>query len=284
VNLRGTTQAPPSASSDNWKLHSTGVDWLTVTATVPTARRKLAAVAHWIGGTQRADGHERSPARVRDYIGWRCGGVVMGEREDSLLCQLSGYAAATHWRRLLVGAHRVTRLDVQVTALCPHKRWDEANDAFERINADGNLRRRARWCSRITTRPTGSTLYIGAPTSRRRLRLYDKHAEDPDAYPPGAWRYEVQARNGLAGSIAASLAGGDGGRFAGIATVHECFSARGVRPRFRPSGGGVLGSVPRTRSDDERALRWIDTQVRPTIVRLVGNGYGDTLRSILDLD
>lgn len=207
----------------------------------------------------------------------------MGERRDSLLCQVSGHTASKHWRRLLVGAHNVTRLDVQVTALCPHPRWDEANDAFERIENDGNLARKARWHSRITTRPNGSTLYIGAPTSRRRLRLYDKHAEDPDTYPPGAWRYEVQARNGLARSLTASLASGDGGRLAGIATVHDCFRARGVQPRFRASGGGVLGSVQRTRSDDERALRWIDAQVRPTITRLVGHGYGDTLRSLLDL-
>lgn len=275
---------PPLASFDNWKLHSTGVDWLTVTATAPSARRKLATVAHWIGGREQHAGNVRSPARVRDYRGWRCGGVVVGERQDSLLCQVSGKTASEHWRRLLVGAHRVTRIDVQVTALCPRKRWDEANEQFERIAADGNLRRRAGWVSRITTRPTGSTLYIGAPTSERRLRLYDKHAEDAEHYPPGAWRYELQARAGLARSIAASLGSGDHGRFAGVATVHDCFSARGVRPRFRASGGGVLGSVPRSRSDDERALRWIDQQVRPTIGRLVAGGYADTLRSLLGLD
>lgn len=208
----------------------------------------------------------------------------MGERRDSLLCQVSGKTASTHWRRLLVGAHNVTRIDVQVTALCPRKKWDAARDAWERIEADGDLARRAGWRSWITTRPTGSTLYIGAPTSARRLRLYDKHAESPHDYPTGAWRYEVQARDGLARSLAASLASGDGGRFAGVATVHQCFSARGVRPRFCAGGGGVLGHVPRSRTDTERQLRWLDAQVRPTIVRLVGDGYGDTLRSLFGLD
>jgi len=209
---------------------------------------------------------------------------MVGERRDSLLCQVSGKTAAEHWRSLLVGAHRVTRVDVQVTALCPHQQWDEANDAWERIAADDDLRRRAGWCSRITTRPTGSTLYIGAPTSARRLRLYDKHAEDPEHYPPGAWRYEVQARDGLARSLTASLASGSGGAFAGVATVHKCFGARGVQPRFRASGGGVLGGVPRSRTTTERQLRWIDEQVAPTVRRLVSVGYGDTLRALLDLD
>ena len=274
---------PLPTSFAHWKMHSTGVDWLTVTATAHSARRRLQKVGEWIGGTELRAGHERSPQRLRDYIGWRCGGVIVAERRDSLICQVSGSTASRHWRRTLVGAHNVTRLDVQVTTLCPLKRWDEANDQFERIEADGHLQRRAGWHSRITTRPTGSTLYIGAPTSARRLRLYDKHAEDPLSYPAGAWRYEVQARAGLARSLTTYLADGSGGRFAGVATVHECFSARGVQPRFRASGGGVLGRVPRTRTNVERQLRWIDHQVRPTIVKLVADGYGDALRSILDL-
>lgn len=274
---------PLPTSSETWRKHSTGVDWLTVTATVPSARKRLAVVAHRIGGIEQSAGNERSPSRVRDYIGWRCGGVVVGERRDSLLCQVSGATASRWWRHLLVGAHRVTRVDVQVTALSPRVGVDEAREQWERIEADGNLQRRAGWRSYIQTRPTGATLYIGSPKSDRRLRLYDKHAEQPDAYPPGSWRYEVQARDGLARSIAAHLASGDGGRFAGVNVVYECFRARGLQPRFRPGGRGVLGHVARSRSDDERALRWIDQQVRPTVVRLVAGGYGDTLRSLLDL-
>lgn len=259
------------------------MDWLTVTATVPSARRRLATAADWISGIEQRAGNERSASRVRDYYGWRCGGLIVGERRDSFLCQVSGVTASKHWRRLLVGAHNVTRLDVQVTALSPHVEHDEANEQFERIENERDLRRKARTYQRITNRPNGSTLYIGAPTSARRLRLYDKHAEQPDTHPPGAWRYEIQTRNGLARSIAASLASGNGGRFAGVATVHQCFSARGVQPRFRAGSGGVLGHTPRSRSDDHRALKWIDEQVRPTIVRLVGNGYRDTLLSLLDL-
>lgn len=260
------------------------MDWITVTATAPYARTRLQRVGHWIASTLDSEGHERSPQRTRDYIGYAIGGLRVGERRDSYLCQLSGHVAAKHWRRLLVGAHNVTRIDLQVTALCPHQRWDEANKQYERIASDERLVRLAGWHSRITTKPTGSTLYIGAPTSARRLRLYDKHAESPLDYPPGAWRYEIQARAGLARSLATSLASGNGGRFAGISTVHECFRARGVQPRFRPSSGGVLGSVPRARTNDERRLRWIDQQVAPTIRRLVAGGYGGTLRSLLDLD
>lgn len=276
--------APLEPSSQHWKPHCTGVDWITVTATVPSARKRLAKVAHWIGGTLSTAGNERSQWRVRDYIGWRCGGLMVGERRDSLLCQVSGETASSHWRRLLVGAHNVTRIDVQVTCIAPHPKWDEARHQWEVLEDDRDLSRRAGWRSHITTRPTGSTLYIGAPSSARRLRLYDKHAESPLDYPAGAWRYEVQARDGLARSLAASLGSGDHGRFAGRDTVYECFRARGVQPRFRAGGGGVLGSVPRTRTTHERSLRWIDTAVRPTITRLVSAGYGPTLRALLGLD
>lgn len=274
----------PDSSFSSWKLHSAGVDWLSVTATDPLVRKRLARVAHWIGGTEQAGGHERSAARLRDYIGWRCGGVMVGERRDSLYCQVSGATAHSHWRRLLVGGHRATRIDVQVTALSPDPLHDEAAQQFAEIGADHERFVRAGWHSRITTRPTGSTLYVGAPTSDRRLRLYDKHAEDPVGYPTGAWRYEVQARAGLARSLSTHLGSNAGGGFADLAVVRDCFSARGVRPRFRAGGGGVLGSTPRSRTTTERQLRWVSDQVGPTIRSLVRSGYGPTLRSLFDLD
>src|SRR5687767_7505804 len=143
VPINWNTQPPPRRSSKTWPTHSTGVDWLTVTATIPTVRRRLASAAEWIGGNEQQSGHERSPSRVRDYIGWRCGGVMVGERRDSLLCQVSGATASRHWRRLLVGAHNVTRLDVQVTCLSPHHRRNEALAVWRRLSGDDDLRRRA---------------------------------------------------------------------------------------------------------------------------------------------
>lgn len=242
----------------------------------------------WAVGTRLLDGELGDAGtprawRWRGYAGWQAGSVSLGERPDSCYCQVTGGSAALYWLSLLELPVNVTRLDAQVTALSPRAKWDEVGHQWERIESDGDLRRRAGWRSRITTRPTGDTLYIGAPSSERRLRLYDKHAEQPEHYPPGAWRYEVQARHGLAGSIAAGLADGDGGSIASVGTVHECFSARGIQPRFRPSGGGVLGSVPRARSEWDRTLKWLRDQVRPTVSRGLASGKRDAIERALGL-
>lgn len=242
----------------------------------------------WKVGTRLLDGELGDAGtprawRWRGYAGWQAGSVAVGERPDSCYCQVTGGSAALYWLSLLALPVNVTRLDVQVTALSPRAKWDEVGHQWERIEADGNLRRLAGWRSRITTRPTGDTLYIGSPKSDRRLRLYDKHAEDPVGYPTGAWRYEVQARRSLAGSLAASLADRDGDPLTGVSTVFECFRARGVQPRFRPGGRGVLGSVPRTRTEWERTLRWLRLQVRPTVQRAMANGQRDAIERILGL-
>lgn len=268
-------------STASWKLHSAGVDWITATATDQAVRSRLAKVGRRLLRAEDDGSQQQSPVRFQGYVGSKCGGVTVGERADSLLCQVSGSAASEYWLALLDTGANVTRLDVAVTCLSPHKRWDEAREQWERIDADGDLAREAGWRSYIVTRPTGATLYIGSPKSDRRLRLYDKHAESPHSYPTGAWRYEVQARSGLAGSIAAGLADRSSSTIASVATVHECFRARGVQPRFRAGGRGVLGSVPRTRSDAERKLRWIEQQVKPTVAWLASRGYRSDVRRIL---
>jgi hypothetical protein len=283
VQVRCKTHNPLSTPSSNWKLHSTGVDWISVTATAPAARVRLQRATDAVMREEEDAGNTPLPARLRDYVGSRCGQAFGGDRRDSYYSQLSGYAASRNWRAVMVGAHSVTRIDVQVTALSPLPEWDEAKHAWETLESEHTEHPQRGWRSYIQTRPMGATLYLGAPTSARRLRLYDKHAQDPYVYPPGAWRYEVQARHGLARSIATSLGSGDHGRFAGIAHVYESFRSRGIHPRFRASGVGVLGHVPRTRSDDARSLRWIDEQVRPTIGRLVRAGYGPTLTALLGL-
>lgn len=265
----------------SWKVTSAGIDWISATARSGSSRSTLAAVgARLIAGENDGDNTPRA-WHWRGYVGWQCGSVVAGERADSYFCQVSGSVASLYWLMVLEAGPTVTRLDVQVTAGSPSPRHDEATHQWERIEGNGNLRRRAGWRQHILTRPTGSTLYVGSPKSDRRLRLYDKHAEDPEHYPPGSWRYEVQARHGLAGALAAGLADRDSSALACVASVHHCFSARGVQPRFRAGGVGLLGHVPRARTDAERTLAWIDRYVRPTVDRLRASGYGAVVDTLL---
>jgi hypothetical protein len=239
-------------------------------------------MAHFVE-EEKAAGNQIQPWRWKGYEGWHVGAATVGERSDSLFCQLSGQTAGLGWLSLLERPVNVTRLDLQVTVSDVPLPIDLAELgwlALEECDAKMGRRRAYSW---INTRPAGSTLYIGAPASDSRLRLYDKAAESKGIYPLGTWRYEYQARSSVAGAVAAGLADRSGGSVSGRSTVHERFHSAGVRPGFCSSGGGVLGVVPRARSDAARKLRWLDEQVRPTFNWLRSNGYGRDAQRALGL-
>jgi DNA relaxase NicK len=262
----------------------TGVDWITVTSRNEEHRQHLRRRMETFVEEEKAHGNQVQPWHWKGYDGWHVGAVTVGERADSLFCQLSGSTAGLGWLSLLERPVNVTRLDLQVTVQDVPGTVDLAAEGWQQLeDAAGDIGRRRSY-SWINTRPAGSTLYVGAPSSDARLRLYDKAAEAPGVYPVGAWRYEYQARAGLAGSVASGLADRSGDTISGRSTVHERFRASGVQPRFCPGGSGVLGHVQRSRSDAQRKLRWLDLQVRPTLNWLRSNGYERDAQRALGLD
>src|SRR4029453_8163413 len=120
--------------------------------TDPRAQANLWNRARRLFDAERDAEHTLSAWRWRGYDGWKCGGVIVAARADSTFSQVSGPSAALYWLSLLDGGPNGTRIDVQATALSPRPKWDEAQAQWERIEADGDLRRRAGWRSRITTR------------------------------------------------------------------------------------------------------------------------------------
>jgi len=281
--MNANQQPSISPSKRCYAVRSVGVDWISATATGQRVRQAVARTAKRLLDAEAGADNNPRAWRWKGYVGQQCGAVTAGERADSYFCQVSGHSASLYWLALLDHPVNVTRLDLQVTVGGVPPKADLARAEWERIDADGNLQRQAGWRSWITTRPTGSTLYVGSPKSDRRLRLYDKHAEDPLGHPPGCWRYELQARRDVAGSIAAALSGSDRCTDAILGTVHKCFRSRAVVPHFRPAAGGVLGNVPRARSDAERRLLWLSRQVRPTVDWLRDRGYGDHVDALFRL-
>jgi DNA relaxase NicK len=260
-----------------------GVDWITVTSRNMEHRQHLRdRMAGFLADEQSA-GNEKQVWRWKGYEGWHVGQATVGERADSLFCQLSGQTAGLGWLSLLERPVNVTRLDLQVTVSDVPLPMDLAERAWLALEHGSGKMGRSRSYSWINTRPSGSTLYVGAPSSASRLRLYDKAAESQGVYPLGTWRYEYQARSGVAGSVASGLADRGSSTISGRSTVHERFSASGIRPGFCASGSGVLGHVPRSRSDAQRKLRWLDAQVRPTLNWLRSNGYGRDAERALGL-
>lgn len=125
------------------------------------------------------------------YRGYRCGKFFLGEREDRVLIQATGALANDVALRVpfpLDTGYSVARIDVQVTFVVQNA------DFLIRSCEPSPVYKSMRW---VPVREPGETLYVGAPASDVRLRVYNKSAE-AGIRPEGGGEYlrvELQFRN-----------------------------------------------------------------------------------------
>lgn len=131
------------------------------------------------------------PYAVYGYKGYRCGKFFLGEREDRVLLQVTGSLANDVALRLPFPSDvevSVARIDVQCTI--------DVRDAdfLIRTCEPSPVYKACRWSQ---VRAPGETLYVGAPSSEVRLRLYNKTAQSGVKSDGGFdfLRVELQFRN-----------------------------------------------------------------------------------------
>ena len=130
------------------------------------------------------------------------------------------------------------------------------------------------------------TLYIGAPSSRQRLRVYDKSIESRGEI--AAVRWEVQARGEAAEGLPCGLATGNWGAI-WASRVVQIVDFRERIDSMRPGRcarsewfGDLVGNAtkarvyaPRPPTTIAQIEEWIDRQVAPSLAVLVAASGGD---------
>jgi hypothetical protein len=192
-----------------------------------------------------------------------------GERTDGVIVRAHGTAAAHDWRTFVRLADNIPRLDIQVTAQLPAERRDLIDRAEQQCLAhqQGKSRQPEVRCLRKGAR--GETLYIGSPKSDVMARLYDKHAQSPNEYQPGAYRYEVQYRRLESQSLAKTLLGAGVPPVAIAGIVHTHYATRGVPPAFPRGSATEEHSTTQRRSHDATRLAWLADTVAPAVRSLL---------------
>ena len=127
--------------------------------------------------------------------------------------------------------------------------------------------------SLLLNQDRGDTLYVGAPASDQRGRLYDKGRESDEPEWARCWRYEVQYRRGAAVSAVRHVAGAQSEAEAVASVVHRWWADRGVHPHYEPVTGAELVIPARPTADDERWLTWVRRSVQPR-ARAMAVRYG----------
>jgi len=254
-------------------------DWLTVGSHRRTSVETMRDLAKGLATAEENDGNHMRPWRLLGYEGYRCGRVRWGEARGWGLMQLSGDSANTYLAAALDCADSVSRLDLAVTVQTDSPRPDLGRELYEQARAWRDTHPKAARPWFIGGDGNGWTTYIGQRQSDAYFRCYDKAAETRDAGDEStirqyvnAWRYELELKGEAAESTARRLVSANDIHQSTSALVHGWLSARGVIPPFdceqpiRPIG------TLRRRSDRDRKLDWLLSQVRPTVQWLVENG------------
>lgn len=265
-----------------------GVDWVssTVEASSPQEVRHFLAWQHIIAAIGR-EGHTCKERRLLGFDGLTAGNCFTGVGERHFYLQLSGSYANDYFLQVDHEDMHYSRIDVQATVWYTEEQQDIAKEVYNGLCSvrAGNERPFRGKCYLITGSDGGDTIYIGAPTSRQRCRIYNKAKQAEVEHYNRAWRYEITLRDDLAREWAVSR------RSSGIPAEEYCvktvcawLAQRGVRvPGLDVEHNLVMPKTRARPTDVEAKLRWLREQVAPSLKWLCELGYRDTLLEALDL-
>ncbi len=212
--------------------------------------------------------------------GWRKGKTFVGEYNDGrVLISVTGaeaHDAASRLRQMVVEGRRwsIARLDLQET----HAVHDA--DAIV-LSTDPRSRYKSHLIRPVSAIHRGATMYVGAPKSDRRLRIYNKTAESGVRTPEGQElvRVELVLRNRRADQAWQNLCSDIDAIFgAHVEQMLERCPVIDIITTFR-------SDVRLTYVDSEdwleRRLRWVDGCVIPALRKLQMQSEIDVLDYIV---
>lgn len=272
------------------EIISLGIDWFT--GTITTSLDKISddaklqlRVAQWSRiATQLFGQGEAKAWDALGYLGWQVDGFKFGTNLHGAIVVLSSDLAGEYWSHFYPAATNVTRLDVQVTAQfskdLPSLAKDEAIKAdLHRQNGGHAFKIR-----HLNGHGDGDTLYLGSRKSEAISRLYDKMRESGLPEYENSWRYEVEFKKDSAKQVAAHLHDNRGDNLALLALIVKEYGRHGIKVPFDLDASLFHVKHVKVKTDLDRSLMWLASDVAPTIKRLIEAGRHKDLFKALDLE
>lgn len=221
--------------------------------------------------------HQPRPWHFKGYHGQQFPGVRYGIRGDEAIVVLSGSLAGEHWATLAPKRRQCSRFDIALTATMSEPYPTLATEIYTALQSDD--RKNLRF---VTSTRGGSTLYVGARTSQFFGRLYDKSAER--GQEPGlVWRWEVECKKPKSEAVVQRLLEeSDPGGFIAV-YVSNWFAFRSVIAPEVDANRECAIEIEAHVTTPARKLHWLTTQVRPTVGRLINEGYTQEVLDALNL-
>lgn len=212
--------------------------------------------------------------RCYDAGGDLVGTIYYGGRED-VHCVVSG--AVSDSARSAVSALRgasTSRVDTRLDTML---RYEDVAGLLQQT-ADTYGSKIITMQSSLRRKNLGRTMYLGAATSRLRVRLYEKHLESPAQYPEGLNRVEVQLRPDSKHKVKVS----------GWSRSQTFGASKTTRDLAALLGVHVTNAEPITTTsrvaDLDRAMAAMGSQYGKTVRRFMERTGGDVNRLLSFLD
>lgn len=230
-------------------------------------------------------GNKYNRRALLGFDGWECGGCFVGSNEVRHYAQFAGKYANDAYRYLEHPKVHISRIDIQITVQYSAELLKEGKRCYASANVhnkelpDGRRRK----ISIIIGSDGGDTVYLGAPSSETRCRIYNKQRQSSSTDFERCWRYEVVYKNDYAMPVFRALLNPDIEAPSIIVQAVSAYLAkRGVRVRGLGNYGGEPIEPPKTPPTDvERKLKWVKEQVVPTIRTLAELGYAEELMEVI---
>jgi len=208
--------------------------------------------------------------RIMYYYGFRGdNGTFVGQSNDRLMIWTSGHEAHYVARTLNTGifeSYSVARMDLQITMTCL-----DADYMIEYIQPAKVYKA----TKVVNINEKGTTLYVGAPTSRVRLRVYNKTAES-GIVPDGGGeyvRFELQCRNQYADKAFVAFRNNMARSFflMLLKRMVDSYTLKLVEGAIRSADEELFfDDFPASKDDPmSRKKRWLEQSVLPALRRLL---------------
>lgn len=219
------------------------------------------------------------------FDGWESAGCFVGSNEKRHYAQFAGSHAQIAYHFLDHPKVHISRIDLQITVkyseeLIKEGRYQYASAIHHNKTLPEHRRRKIHL---FAGSDGGDTIYVGAPSSDVRGRVYNKDKQSGEQAFQRSWRYEAVYRNNYANNVYRSvLDKGTEVNSSIVSTVVEFFRERGIEILGLGGIGGLVINSPKpSPSDAGTKLRWIKEQVVPTIRKLAEMGYALELMDLI---
>jgi len=226
--------------------------------------------------TERAAGNDVHSIAPSGYHGDQCGSVFLGERGTHLLLQARGTVAKAAADRLRDCGDQphVTRCDWQATFRPPCTE-SEAAQRYRRLIDSVIARRESQSAQRgivHTSTRLANSYYLVSGGGKSLWRTYNKHREDPNAYPRNTWRHEWQIGGKRAPKSWAQFCESRDQQRHAVGTLRAYLLKCGLDEPFLRDAPPITVVQGKHRSDTQRRLDWLESTVSSVVNKLLIDG------------